>query len=1109
MARNRFLTAYLLGASFLPSALLANDLPTDPTVVSGDVAISNPSASQMVVSQSSGFGVVDWGSFSIGQGFGVQFNNGTGATLNRVTGTALSSIMGNLNATGSVFLINPNGIIVGKTGVVNTGGRFVASTLDTSDADFLDGGDTTFAGTSDAYVVNLGKVSSMGGDVALLARNVVNEGTVTAPNGTVGLVAGREILMRDAAVDDGLFAVKVGGSDTAVNEAGAIKSAAAELRAKGGNVYALAGNTSGTIEATGVAKVAGRVFLTADGGALKVDKTVKARAADGSGGKIVAHAQTIDLGGQLVASGSKGGTVEVKGSSSTSFTGEVFAQGAGGPDDGGFVEISGGHLSFEGAVQTGGGTLLIDPDNLEITSFNAALQLSDASAIYASTIESNLAGNNVVVATNSANAFAGTIVVNSAVTWNSKFSLTLLAQGDILFNSSVQNDGTTGGAVNVVAGWDGVTGVDPVTGIASFDPAVYDSANLATQTLFGLSNNVAYTLAGANRLSWGTVYIGQANNFNAVAVGARSGATRVYADNLFVLGSRTDATYAYAQLGFNVTGGGDAGTISGNISVRATGSVLVVGGLLSDDAAQIGHVGVNSGALALAATVPSTVAVTGDISVEALGDVVMTSDVGAGTTENYAMIGNGALTSVYQTGGDRIGNITVTAGGVVTLDPGAPDVVDGLWIGALSPAGSIKGNVTLTAARFDQPSVSGAGGASTLYITMPSQNIHYGDVRITATASPLTLTGSDLPPLCDCGSTAAPGNFIVQTSGDLALGGSFFYSNVESSPGASDAGGGLVLASGGNVTNVAGAFAIGAMTGPWLIYSDRPDHDSGTLGVLIPEGLAFGKTYDPADPLYPSVIKTSGLVYAKAPLITVSDAAITYGMAALAASVVMTVNGTSEVISDPSTWGFTLSTPVLDTSGLTYSSPDLFINAGTYTGAYKTVVSTSVATFGTGYFLSYGTLLVNPATITVTLADQTKTYDAAGYGGSVTYTGFQGSDTAALISSGPSFSYTGGDASGVNAGTYTVSASGATETSGNYVFDQTDTAQLVINPATITVSLADQTKTYDAIGGYTGAVTYTGFQGSDTAALISSGPSFSYTGGDASGVNAGTYTVSA
>jgi hypothetical protein len=43
----------------------------------------------------------------------VALNNGAGATLNRVVDSHPSVIIGHLSATGSVYLINPQGVIVG------------------------------------------------------------------------------------------------------------------------------------------------------------------------------------------------------------------------------------------------------------------------------------------------------------------------------------------------------------------------------------------------------------------------------------------------------------------------------------------------------------------------------------------------------------------------------------------------------------------------------------------------------------------------------------------------------------------------------------------------------------------------------------------------------------------------------------------------------------------------------------------------------------------------------------------------------------------------------------------------------------------------------------
>ena len=204
-------------------AAAAPALPTGGTVAAGSAAIAS-SGSSMTVSQSTPKAIIDWQGFSIGQGGSVQFNNGSGATLNRVTGTSGSAIDGLLSGTGSVYLINPNGVIVGKTGVVNVGGTFVASTLDIPNASFLSGGNLTFSGPSTAAVVNEGKVGSLGGDVVLIASSVSNSGSLSAANGTVGLLAGQSVLLRDQSLSDGKFSVLLDGSGTSATNSGLILS---------------------------------------------------------------------------------------------------------------------------------------------------------------------------------------------------------------------------------------------------------------------------------------------------------------------------------------------------------------------------------------------------------------------------------------------------------------------------------------------------------------------------------------------------------------------------------------------------------------------------------------------------------------------------------------------------------------------------------------------------------------------------------------------------------------------------------------------------------------------------------------------------------------------
>ena len=315
------------------------------------------------IEQGSRTGIVEWQGFSIGNGQSVHVENGAGATLNRVTGNLPSRIDGSLTATGSVYLVNRAGIVVGKEGRVDTGGGFFASTHDVSDAAFAAQRDLTFAGESKAAVVNLGTITSRGGDVALIARSVRNEGKVSAPKGTVALLAGYEVLAKETADGEGRFAVKVGGSDTEAVNAGTLAAANAEMRANGGTVYALAGNTGGVVKATGVAKRDGRVFLTAgDGGSVTVESPVVAqrrtgeevpkqeaarkeaghkesaakhpprpsRRPDRSGGDIRVSGRSVTVSGRLDASGTTGaggtlvatgGTVVLSGTAALDVTG--------------------------------------------------------------------------------------------------------------------------------------------------------------------------------------------------------------------------------------------------------------------------------------------------------------------------------------------------------------------------------------------------------------------------------------------------------------------------------------------------------------------------------------------------------------------------------------------------------------------------------------------------------------------------------------------------------------------------------------------------------------------------------------------------------------------
>ncbi len=1057
MTTRMFWATMLATTCVLPGVLQADGpLPADPSIVAGDITITQPNATQLLLQQAGAYGIVDWGSFSIANGYGVNFQNGAGATLNRVTGNDLSQIMGNLEATGSVYLVNQNGIVFGATGVVNTGGTFVASTLDIGNADFLDGGAAVFAGDADSYVINMGTISSLGGDVAILARNVANSGQISAPNGTVGLVAGREILIRDAAVAEGLFAVRIGGSDTSVSDAGTIRAAAAELRANGGNVYALAGNTGGSIAATGVARVKGRVFLTAgDGGRVQVDKAVRAVEADGAGGQITVNGGQVDVGGRLDASGRVGGQVRINSSIATVFSGEVLAYGSTGPASGGFVEVSGRHLTFGGRVDTGGGTVLIDPENIEITDGSALL--GGASVLTTATVLGLLASNNVIIQTSSAQGEAGTILVSNALNYASAFDLTLLAHGDILALASIQNgdDSLTGGGgdVNLIAGWDGSTS------ILVFDPAVFDGADLATQTIFGNDTGVSYSLNATDSKATGSVYIADGSQFGGVAVGSMLGATRVYANDLILAGSSNpDSTGGFAQLGFNISAGLDDPAMDGDIAVRATGNVKLEGGNRPGSVTQIGHIGLNTTGSGLFATSDAA------ITIEGLGDLVVQAGT-VGTGVGYAMIGNGSrdLFATLQSGGSRSGDITVTVGGQISLQ-GNGGFQGDAWIGHVSgDTDAISAaDIVLTAAAFDTDAAGAvvAGGIGELSVAMISENLAGGNFTAVATDSSVSLFGSTGFITCECDFITSANALVVQASADILLDTDFQFSNRGT--------GNLALA-GANFVNNAGADAFGTMGGDWRIYSTRPELNTGDIGVLAPAFLQYSRVFDPADPFNTvfSPAVGNGLIYSVQPTIVVADATITYGQTVTLPVVTLQVGG---IAVNAAAYGFTIGPTFVDTALVAFSSSG-FANAGVYAGglgSFAGILPGSVTTLA-GFLYSPGDLTVNQATLTGSIiGTPTRVYDGSTLAtllpGNFQLNGFIGDEGATVTQTVGS--YASANAAGTNLVTALLGAGDVTADSGtllaNYVLPGVVTGNGVITQATLAASIiGTPTKVYN------------------------------------------------
>lgn len=328
--RRHRLALALVGAMAMPMAApaLAQNLPESGAVVNGTASIGT-AGNQMTITQSTKGAIIDWGSFSIGAGYGVTFNQQFGnnsVTLNRVVSAlgpgysvSASVIDGSLSANGSVFLINPAGITFGNGAAVNVGG-LVASTLWMNSGDFINGlstGQYVFNGfngdpSASHQVRNHADLNIGANGLAFVGPTLWNSGAIVTNGGNIGFGAGTAVTLDF--VGDGLTQVTINAAPTV--DSAIIQDRFGTMTADGRQILlrtaATAAGTggaiavSGTLRAQSIANVNGRIELTSVGGAVMVG--APGIFSDAGSPYTVG---TLDVSGQA---GENGGSVLIQGS---------------------------------------------------------------------------------------------------------------------------------------------------------------------------------------------------------------------------------------------------------------------------------------------------------------------------------------------------------------------------------------------------------------------------------------------------------------------------------------------------------------------------------------------------------------------------------------------------------------------------------------------------------------------------------------------------------------------------------------------------------------------------------------------------------------------------
>jgi len=641
-----------------PTALTGPAAPTGGQVTSGSGSITQ-SGSTMTIHQASQNLALNWQSFNIAPQETVDFvqPNATAIAVNRILGTNGSVILGHLDANGQVYLINPNGVIFGKGAEVNVGG-LVASTLNLADGTPGDGS-KTFSGAGSGSIVNDGTINAAsGGSIALLGNHVTNNGVISAQLGTVALGAGSAATLTFSGthlvsmqIDQGVLN-RVAANGGLVRADGAQVSVASNgglIRADGGQVLMTAGaqkallasvvNNTGIIEARTLENHEGTITLL--------------------GGM---SAGTVNVAGTLDASapdGGHGGAIETSAAR---------------------VEIADSAKVSSAAARGLNGTWLIDPTDFSIS---AGTTSQSASGIGATTLQTELAGGNVSIATSAAGTQNGDINVNAPVSWSSN-KLALTAAGDI--------------NVNAVMTASGSASLDLAPASNNVNMGFNPDGSFAGQVNFSGSGTLRMNVGGAlqvftviDSLGVATDATGGAHTLQGMAASGNLAAN-------FALGGNIDAS---------ATSGWNACTTCNNGGAGFYGFTPIGGGVtpFTGNIDGLGHTITN---LKISRPTADNVGLVGSLGVNG-------NTAPVPTVRNVALVG-GSVTGNYVVGGlvgvnyGLVSNSSFDAGTVAVLDGNGGGLV-GSNYGTISNSHA-SGTLTFPPSNFGSGNLGGLTGAN-------------------------------------------------------------------------------------------------------------------------------------------------------------------------------------------------------------------------------------------------------------------------------------------------------------------------------------------------------------------------------------------------------------
>jgi len=525
--------------------------PTGGTVTQGTATFST-SGSQLTI-QTSSQAYINWQTFNIGVGETTTFVQPSSSSVvwNQINGANPSQILGNLNANGYVVLQNQSGFYIGGQASITAHGLMM-TTAPIPMPDLSSGGAWQFnTPPPTAQIINYGQINVVGGGSAfLIANDIENNGTISAPGGQIGLYAGEQVLVSSSPDGHGL-STQVTLPQGSVDNNGKLIADAGSIALQAQTV-----NQNGLIQADSVQNVNGVIELVAS-------------SAVNLGANSVISAQGDSTGN------SSGGTVTINSDNNFSDQAGSTITTAGGAQggNGGNIEISAPNLeslnsTLNASAQNGftGGEFLLDP------AANIVLGTSTANGMIN---VNSFTGSSITVET------SGNITLNTGTTWNLSVStgetsgqLTLEAGGDITFENNSQIIDANSWSITLAAGYN--SGNNSIT--AGTGTIYLNNGNISNLSANG--NGTIQSTAGSINLSAGeSILVGSGavttlggGSINATAMSGNVNTGDNYNGYLFAPSKSLNRNQP-PYYNVNPSLGGISTAAGGNVTITAGGNV--------------------------------------------------------------------------------------------------------------------------------------------------------------------------------------------------------------------------------------------------------------------------------------------------------------------------------------------------------------------------------------------------------------------------------------------------------------------------------------------------------------------------------------------------------